>query len=167
MIPKELPTIDEIRKHLAVDEHGILYRNGKKVNIKPHRDGYLYISVKGETYPAHRIAYSLQIGRSLEANEIIDHINGEKQDNSVDNLRIVSHSINMKNQKMRNTNKSGCTGVYWIKAISKWRAKIIVDYNDVHLGYFDKMDDAIAARKNAERENGFHINHGRKDGHTG
>lgn len=166
MIPKELPTIDEIRKHIAVDENGILYRNGKKVNIKPHRDGYLYISVKGETYPAHRIAYSLQSGRTPSTDEFVDHINGDQTDNRLQNLRLVPHRLNMKNQKTRNTNQSGCTGVHWDKSVNKWRAKITVNYKAIYLGVFDEMDDAIKARKNAERENGFHINHGRKDGHT-
>lgn len=167
MTPKELPSIDEIRKHLAVDEDGVLYRNGNMLNIKPHRDGYLYVCVGGGQYPAHRISYALQSGEIPSTNEFVDHINGNKTDNRLSNLRLVSHNVNMKNQKRRNTNTSGYTGVRWIKGTNKWRVKIVVDYKDIHLGYFDELGDAIAARKKAEREKGFHVNHGRNDGHAG
>lgn len=166
MTPKELPSIDEIRKHLSVDENGNLFRNGKPLKTKPHKDGYTYVSINGERYTAHRISYSLQVDRCLKPDEIIDHVNGDKQNNSLFNLRVVSQKINMKNQKRRNTNKSGVTGVRWDKDIKKWRSMIVVNYKATHLGYFEDFGEAVAVRKAAEAKNGFHINHGRKDGHA-
>jgi HNH endonuclease/AP2 domain len=91
----------------------------------------------------------------------IDHINGDRDDNRWINLRQVTASVNMKNLPLPRTNKSGTPGVIWHKRDEKWQASIKVDRRTVHLGYFESKQDAIAARKVAERQYGFHPNHGR------
>ena len=161
MKPKQLPLICTIKQQLEVDELGRLYRNGELVKNKTHRDGYLYITLNGQIYTQHRISYALQTGEVPTPDKFIDHINGDKTDNRLDNLRLVSHQINMKNQKLRNTNKSGHVGILFDKEVNKWRARITIDYKNVHLGYFDDKNDAIKARERAEKENKFHTNHGR------
>ena len=53
------------------------------------------------------------------------------------------------------------TGVSWSNTFNKWKAQIKYKYKPYSLGYFDKKSDAIAARKAAEKDFGFHPNHGR------
>jgi len=75
----------------------------------------------------------------------------------------VTQAINLRNQKLRKTNSSGVCGVYWHKGCGKWYACIHVNYKNKHLGYFVNKEDAIAARKQAEFEYGFHPNHGQTE----
>ena len=76
--------------------------------------------------------------------------NSHKIDNRKSNLEFKTRLDNMKNQAMRNTNTSGTTGVSWHKKYQQWSAQICVNYKQIHLGLFDKKEDAIAARKEAE-----------------
>lgn len=76
--------------------------------------------------------------------------NNHKIDNRKSNLEVVNHSDNMKNQGKYKNNISGVTGVCWYPNYSQWVAYINVDNNRIHLGYFDKKEDAIAIRKQAE-----------------
>lgn len=79
-----------------------------------------------------------------------DHIDRDGLNNQRENLRHANKSINAFNSKVRTDNSSGHKGVSWNKREQKWRAYI---YNgtEKHLGYFDNLDDAIKARKEAEK----------------
>jgi len=123
-----------------------------------HHSGYSYIQIQNKLYAAHRLAWLYVNGADPE--DQIDHINGVRDDNKAANLRVVSHSDNGKNQRMKSNNTSGQTGVCWYRASKKWIAQIRVDGKSKHLGYFDDFGDAVAARKDAEKEAGFHPNHG-------
>ena len=80
----------------------------------------------------------------------IDHRNNNKSDNRKSNLRKATVSQNTMNRAIRKDNISGCTGVYWDKQKNKWAAKIIVNGKQIYLGYFDKIEDAVRTRKEAE-----------------
>lgn len=122
--------------------------------------GYRYGQIYKKPYRAHRVAWLLTHGVWPEGE--IDHINGVRTDNRLANLRDVSITINRRNCKLRSDNKSGVSGVNWNKAYGKWRARIAVNGQEVFLGNFDCVDDAIEARKQAEKTvGGFHKNHGR------
>jgi len=121
--------------------------------------GYLEIKINGTKYKAHRLAYLYYHGHWPEND--IDHINGIKTDNREENLRDVSHYENMRNQVLRKNNNSGVTGVSWHKASGKWRVYINTEYKIKHLGYYDKLEDAIKARKEAEIKYRYHENHGK------
>jgi hypothetical protein len=122
-------------------------------------DNYVLLTLFNKQYKAHRIAW-LFVNGSMPTNHI-DHINGNKQDNRIDNLRLVTHSENSKNLSIDKRNKSGKTGVCWHVLSKKWIASISIDKKLKHLGYFDNIEDAILARKNAEITYNFHLNHGR------
>ena len=81
---------------------------------------------------------------------VVDHINGDILDNCRNNLRIVTRQQNNMNQGISKNNKSGVSGVHWNKTNDKWRAKIAYKYKDIHLGCFEKLEDATKARKDAE-----------------
>ena len=121
-------------------------------------DGYLTIWVDKTNCLAHHIVW-LYVHGEWPSNDI-DHINHKRTDNRIDNLRIADKSTNGRNQSMRCTNKSGVMGVNWHKSSGKWRAFIRHDGKNIHLGVFRDFDEAVLARKAAEREYGYHANHG-------
>lgn len=67
-------------------------------------------------------------------------------------MRIVTKSQNAMNQITKTNNTSGITGVSWDNKAQKWAAHIMINYKKIHLGYFDKFEDAIKARKQAEEK---------------
>ncbi|MDU5475903.1 HNH endonuclease [Pantoea sp.] len=123
-------------------------------------NGYRQVTILGYPVKAHRIAWMMHSGKILDG--VVDHINGVKTDNRICNLRQATAVTNARNKKSGSLNKSGKMGVYWVKADGKWRARIGVDGKYVSLGVFDDLDDAIAARRLAEIEYGYHENHGRR-----
>lgn len=122
--------------------------------------GHFYGSIFGERYPAHHIAWLIVHGVFPDGE--IDHINGDAGDNSISNLRDVSHGENLKNQRMRSTNTSGVMGISWNQRENKWRAYIHNSGREKHIGYFKEKDAAISARKAAEIALGYHANHGQR-----
>ena len=122
--------------------------------------GYRRIKINGVQYRMHRLVWLYHFGE-WPVDEI-DHINGERLDNRIDNLRVVTNQENCKNQKLPRNNKSGVTGVHFNKHHQKWQAQIKGDGKLKHLGSFANFEDAVAARKAAEILYGFHENHGRK-----
>lgn len=122
--------------------------------------GYPYGSIFGRDYYAHRVIWSIYYGESAPFQ--IDHINGDRSDNAIKNLRSVSHAENGRNQKLYANSKSGICGVRWHKQKKRWHAQIAFNGVNKHLGYFTDKSEATAARKAAEAKYGFHANHGRQ-----
>jgi len=120
-------------------------------------DGYLSGSTKGFSFLSHRAAWAIHFEKWPQGE--IDHINGDKSDNRLQNLRVVSSQQNKCNRKIGKHNTSGVMGVIWHRG--KWNARIKVRGKLLSLGYYDKIEDAAAARKRAEAQHGFHPNHGR------
>ena len=129
---------------------------GDVVGSRSH--GYLRVTIDSRQYKLHRIIWLWMTGRWPDPE--IDHKNHIKSDNWWSNLREVTHKENHKNQKLPKNNTSGVCGVSWVKRDEKWQALIMVNGKDKHLGYFDKQEDAVAAREIAEAKYGFHQNHG-------
>lgn len=122
-------------------------------------EGYFAFMVGGKKYQSHRVAWAIHYGMWPEGD--IDHINHDRVDNRIANLRDVSRNANSKNRSSQTNNTSGQTGVVWNRKERKWQAQIVVNKRIKHLGRFADKDEAIAARKAAEIEHGFHPNHGR------
>ena len=79
----------------------------------------------------------------------VDHINQDKLDNRIENLRILTVSHNVINSRIGKNNTSGVTGVSYLPNMGKWRARIMLNRKDVHLGTFGTKEEAIAAREEA------------------
>lgn len=114
------------------------------------KQGYGRINIAGRMLLAHRVAFALTFGR-WPAHQI-DHINGDRTDNRIANLREATPSQNSKNQKTHKRNTSGATGVSWHKASRKWQAHIGDSMSFKYLGLFDTFEAACAARAAAERQ---------------
>ena len=80
----------------------------------------------------------------------VDHIDRNKLNNHISNLRYATLSENGMNQSKRSDNTSGITGVNFDKARNKWKAQIQKDGNPIHLDYFETKEEAIEARSKAE-----------------
>jgi hypothetical protein len=120
-------------------------------------NGYLTVTLDKESIYLHRLAW-FYIHK--EWPHEIDHINHNKKDNRISNLRNVTSRGNKRNLRLRPDNTSGCTGVSLDKRSNKWAACIVIDGKKCGLGYFATIDEAVAARKSAERVHNFHPNHG-------
>lgn len=108
--------------------------------------GYMVVGLAGEKYRAHRLAWFITHGAWPAGT--IDHINGDRADNRLANLRDVPHAINMQNiRKPTAANKSGVLGVYWSERRQGWMAAISVDGKKKDAGPFKTMERAVAARQ--------------------
>lgn len=132
----------------------------KAARIGKHR-GYVQIMTtignKMVYVRAHRLAWFISYG---ELPPEIDHLNGDRADNRLTNLRAANASMNLKNKKMYSTNSSGYTGVRWHKRDKKWVASGKIDNKYIHLGRFENIEIAAAVARNFRLQNGFSVRHG-------
>jgi hypothetical protein len=112
--------------------------------------GYIRLRIAGKSYRAHRLAWLYTHGSWPI--KYIDHINGDKTDNSILNLRDVTPSGNRQNQRVASkTNKTtGLIGIS-VYSIGRYRAQISVYGKNKHLGLFDTPEEAHQAYLNAKR----------------
>jgi hypothetical protein len=110
-----------------------------------HTGGYWTIRVRGCRGFAHRIAWAMHYREDPEHMEV-DHINCNRLDNRIINLRLVDRVDNQRNRAGANKNsRSGLRGVYYHARTNKWRAQLGYDYRSTHLGLFDTPEEAHAA----------------------
>jgi hypothetical protein len=125
------------------------------VDDKGYRRGWY----EGRFYRAHQIIWAMHHD---EWPPQIDHKNGNRQNNQIDNLRAASNKINSQNRALRKDNKSGVPGVMSTPR-GRWRVQI-GNHRDGngYVGTFDTFKQALAARRAAERTLNYHPNHGRR-----
>jgi hypothetical protein len=155
--PVELFKGDNIGNAVAARRWNKMYA-GQEAFICLSNSGYRKGNIFGRPYLAHRIAWLLCMGDWPSG--VIDHIDGNKLNNTLRNLRDASYSENGCNGKMRSDNTSGVTGVYWNKKARKWQAQMSLHGRWKSLGAFDSLDDAAAARREANIKYGFTERHG-------
>lgn len=147
----------QLRELLRYDpEDGCLYwkchRTANKVKgrkagrLQP--SGYVYIGINGKTYLAHRITWVILKG--VYPSNQLDHINGNRSDNRIENLREATHLDNMRNKGLAVNNTSGKTGVNFNKADKVWRVFIGSGKSVKYIGRFKCYELACLARDEAE-----------------
>ena len=140
---KPLPSLESLNRlyHYNPDT-GVLMskRKGSGISSLSSR-GYLYACVDGSHYQVHRIAWYMHTGLD-PLDKQIDHIDRDRTNNRFNNLRLATHQFNTKN--------TGAKG--WIKVGNRYRAVIVHNRKQRHLGYFDTPDEARTAYLNARSE---------------
>ena len=114
-----------------------------------HINGYVYVTVDYRRYRAHRLAW-LYVYGSWPTKDL-DHINRDKKDNRISNLREVSKSENQQNRPLNSNNKSGFMGVSWNKKNRCWQAHIRTNGKSRNLGSYKTPAEAGAAYLAAKR----------------
>ena len=150
-------------------ETGVLYWRWRVSNRIPKTleagtqnksSGYLSVQVHGRLYQVHRVVMLMCYGFYGEGLEV-DHINHVRNDNRLVNPRFVTRSENMRNRSVSSTSTSGITGVSFLKARKKYMAQIRVDGENIFLGRFETLEEATAARAEANLKFNFNNNHGK------
>lgn len=158
-------TQDVLKKVLNYDNGHFYWKiSGKGIKNKGclagclRSTGYIAIRIGGKLYQAHNIAWLYVYGEYIPG--FIDHVNGNRSDNRIENLRMASKSENCMNRSKQSNNSSGETGVFFRKDTGKWMAyigkgKIIKNGKTIksgrkYLGCFATKERAVKARKDAE-----------------
>jgi hypothetical protein len=119
--------------------------NAKKGDVigSVNNDGYLCVMVDRKPYRVHRLIFLYHHGYLTDGLQM-DHIDGNRTNNRIENLREVTKSQNKMNSKLAANNTSGVKGVYWHKRIQKWTSNIRLNRKHIHLGYYDTIEEAVA-----------------------
>lgn len=121
-------------------------RAGTNISI-----GYRQISFKKMRYYEHRLAWLYVYGVWPVGD--VDHINGIRDDNRIENLRVVTRSENLQNRRHAGTtSKSGLLGASWHQPMKAWLARISVNGETIKLGYFASAEGAHEAYVKAKRK---------------
>lgn len=154
------PETGELRWRERPGQDGWSRQFAGRVAGSLYPDGYRRFTIHPHIYLSHRVAWLITNGEWPP--DYIDHINGVKTDNRIANLRSVTKRQNQQNQSLHKTNTSGFRGVSWLPKRRRWQAYININNKMKGLGLYADIEDAKAARLAAERQYGFHENHGRK-----
>ena len=106
---------------------------------------------KTKTITIHRLV-AMHFIPNIYNDKYIDHIDNNKLDNTVSNLRWVSQQENCFNQQLSKNNTSGTKGIYFKKNTKKWHAYIKFNYKKNYLGCYDNLEDAKNARQKKSNE---------------
>lgn len=145
-------TVDDLKKLIDYDpDTGFFYtrklagngskKPGDKIGGKSH--GYIILRINARQYLAHRVAWLYVYGSW--PNLQIDHINLNRSDNRICNLRLASHADNKHNEGVRRNNRSGFKGVGWCSKTGRWRARCHLNGKTHTLGNFDTPQEASEA----------------------
>lgn len=118
-------------------------------------NGYRMIRINGSPSYAHR-AIAIMQGWDIDGLQI-DHIDGNRSNNKLCNLRVVTNKVNGKNQKLRSTNTSGVNGVYYDKNRGNWYVRF---GNNGYGGRFATKEEAMTRRKEIDAIENYHHLHG-------
>ncbi len=147
---------EEFRKIQGYDNYSVSnfgnVRNDKTGRILKHRvrNGYYYVELcknsKRKNNYLHRIIAKTFIPNP-QNKKFVDHIDNNRLNNNLENLRWATYQENNHNTKMRSNNTSGIKGVNWNKTFNKWQAYITTDGKRKHLGLFDNIEEAKQSRQ--------------------
>ena len=149
-------------------DNGTLYwkewKKGRKHSLKAgtvNSNGYIKLTVDGVQLYAHRVIWIMHNGEIPPGMEI-DHLNHDRTDNRIENLRLVTRVVNGRNLSVPSNNTSGHIGVVWYESRGKYKVNVKVNGKLIYGGWHSCIESAISARDRLLIEHGFHENHGRK-----
>lgn len=178
MAKRVLPSVELLRKILRYDpESGQLFwkpRDADTFNATPARcaehtknlwnaqfsgaeaftalntTGYRQGSIRSKLYMAHHVAWAIYHGKQAEGE--IDHIDGDRTNNRIANLREATRSENQQNKRLYKNNTSEFKGVSWMARDKLWRARIGIGGKRKRLGDFRTIEEAADAYAKASAE---------------
>jgi hypothetical protein len=105
-----------------------------------NKNGYKKISIDNKLYFSHRLAWLYVYGVWPEKG--LDHINRNRSDNRLCNLRLANQSENTQNTAIRKNNTSGYKGVTFCKNTNKWISQIMINYKHIYIGKYETPEIA-------------------------
>jgi len=160
MKAKALPPLEVLRELFEVlpEEGKLLWRVNKGSRAKVGQEVGKQVTIDYMVYYTYRIICAMAHGDDFDGNVEVDHINRDRTDNSISNLRKVTHAENLRNRGLLSTNTSGYPGVYYCNRKNRkkrWRAGIRFEGKSIYLGIYATLEEAVSARKEAEVKYGF------------
>lgn len=161
---KTLPDAEELNV-LFEYKDGVLFwkqrKPGRKIGVPAgtvNTIGYVVVQLSGNFIYAHRIVFKMFTGQEPET---VDHINGNKSDNHIENLRGCTFAENVLNKPLTKQNKSGVKNVSWYAPYKKWRVALRVQSKQKNFGYFADIElaELVAAEARDKHHREF-ANHG-------
>lgn len=120
-------------------------------------DGYRTVRVNYTVHPVHRIIFVMHHGYVPEQ---VDHIDGDRSNNRIENLRAATPITNGYNRKNGVNNTSGTKGVTWHVSNKKWQVRINVNGKRKAFGYYDDLELAeLVAVEARNKYHGAYANH--------
>jgi hypothetical protein len=142
------------KKWVCGNNNNNFYHDGKILKTSPNSEGYinifLYKNGKRKTYKLHRIVAIAFIDNPNKY-PLVDHINGIRHDNYIDNLRWCTNRQNSSfdNRNIKKTSKYAGVSIHL--PTNKWRARIVINKKEIHLGLFNSQEDALESYENAKK----------------
>lgn len=121
----------------------------KAGTVRP--DGYTTITINKVQYRAHHLVWLYAYGE-LPKDRYVDHINGNRGDNRIENLRLANHGENLMNRGRQQNNKAGYKGIWWDKQRQLWAAMIGFNNQKKALGRYSTAEEAALAYDKAARK---------------
>ena len=134
----------DFNNHFVYSDGLLLNKATNKQAGSLRTDGYVGVVLKGKYFFAHRIIWEMHNG-SIPKEFVIDHIDGDRSNNKLENLRLCTFQQNHFNRGKQANNKSGFKGVSWHKQKAKWVAQIKVKGKNKFLGFFNCPEEAYKA----------------------
>ena len=139
-------TQEEAHRLFEYKDGVLFWKERPKASRKPKGDmeagtasghGYKKLAYQQKKYYAHQVIFLMQHGYIPE---LVDHIDGNTDNNNIENLRASNKSLNACNSKLALNNTSGHKGVVWHKGGKKWMARIVFKKRPIYFGLFDDFD---------------------------
>jgi len=159
-------TYEQIAEHIEL-KNGVLYwkktrgkaKKGARCGSVNKTSGYRTIKVSLLNLYYHRVLWLMTFKEW--PNGSLDHIDGNTLHNKIENLRVVSQSVNLRNRAISKNNTSGIMGVNYKKSRKTWQAVIVTDEGKTLYKSFKHKGAAAVQRKYWEYKFGYHPKHGR------
>jgi hypothetical protein len=139
-------TQDKLKEYLDYKEGKLFWKKQSSSNIRIGTEagtlnerGYIQVKIFNKRYYAHRLVFFMFNDYFPQE---VDHKDGNKSNNKIENLRPATKSQNQHNAKININNTSGVKGVSWDKRNKKWKAQIAVNKKNYQLGRFDTLEMA-------------------------
>lgn len=147
------PSIERYREVLEYRDGALYWRvrlssrnaPGSLAGCRSGDAGYCLISVDRHTTSAHQIVWAIHNGEWPPEGRQVDHINGDRLDNRIDNLRLVDITQQACNKKVRKNNSLGVKGVCWDASRGRYKAQLDFQRKHYNIGHFDTIEEASQA----------------------